>query len=133
MTIKMLCLVAGTLVALGHGPARGQLVRARACRGDVEKFCQGIPPGGGRLIRCLEENSAKLSAGCKKVIGAGGAEAGGAEASGGATSAKTACRGDAMRLCADAVGDQVKMKQCLQAHAAQLSDGCKTALIQGGN
>src|SRR5262249_62335429 len=83
MTIKMLCLVAGTLVALGHEPARGQLVRARACRGDVEKFCQGIAPGGGRLIRCLEENSAKLSAGCKKVIGAGGAEAGGAEASGG--------------------------------------------------
>src|SRR5262249_59690460 len=97
MTIKMLCLVAGTLVALGHGPARGQLVRARACRGDVEKFCQGIPPGGGRLIRCLEENSAKLSAGCKKVIGAGGAEAGGAQASGGGPAGPKARRGAAPR------------------------------------
>ena len=51
---------------------------------------------------------------------------------GGAGSAKAACRDDAMRLCADAVGNQPKMQQCLRSHAAQLSDGCKTALIAGG-
>jgi hypothetical protein len=136
MQLGTLCFVTGAVLALGRAPASGQLVAA--CRGDVQKLCQGMAPGGGRLIRCLEENAAKLSAGCKEAIGAGGAAGsggatGGSEAAGGgAASAKTACRGDAMRFCSDAVGDQAKMKQCLQAHAAQLSDGCKTALIAGG-
>ena len=43
-----------------------------ACRGDVERFCQGIPSGGGRWRRCLVEHSAELSAGCRPFVrGAG--------------------------------------------------------------
>jgi hypothetical protein len=37
-----------------------------------------------------------------------------------------------MQLCREAIGDQGRMKTCLASHAAQLSDGCKTALIAGG-
>jgi Cysteine rich repeat len=137
MTARSTCLVAGALLALVTAPASAQL--AAACRGDVQRFCEGTPLGGGRVIRCLEENAAKLSQGCRKVMGiqeapGGGDAAGGnGAASGGAESAKTACRSDAMRFCSDAVGDQAKMKTCLRSHAAQLSDGCKTALIAGGS
>jgi hypothetical protein len=101
-----------------------------ACRGDVQRFCAGMELGGGRIVRCLEENAAKLSKGCKEAIGAS-AETAPGEAEGGG-GARTACRGDAMRFCADAIGDQEKMQRCLQSHAAQLSDGCKTAIIAGG-
>lgn len=131
MRIKDLSLVACTLAALGQTPAWGQLIAA--CRGDVQRFCAGMELGGGRIVRCLEENAAKLSAGCKEAIGASGAPGAEAEAGGGKSGAKTACRGDAMRFCSDAIGDQTKMKHCLQSHAAQLSDGCKTAIIAEGN
>jgi hypothetical protein len=33
-----------------------------------------------------------------------------------------------MKFCRDAAGDRAQMKTCLQAHASQLSDGCKSAL-----
>jgi Cysteine rich repeat len=135
MTSRSTCLVAA-LITLATAPVRAQLVAA--CRGDVQRFCEGTPLGGGRVARCLEENAAKLSAACKKAIGVEEAPptagtAGGSDASaGGAESARTACRSDAMTFCAEAIGDQTKMRTCLRSHAAQLSDGCKTALIAGG-
>ncbi|OFV86661.1 MAG: hypothetical protein A3J75_04355 [Acidobacteria bacterium RBG_16_68_9] len=40
----------------------------RACRSDLETFCKSIRPGGRRLIRCLKEHAAELSAECKPVV-----------------------------------------------------------------
>src|SRR4029453_17689178 len=52
MIARSTCLVAGALTALVTAPASAQL--AAACRGDVQRFCEGTPLGGGRVIRCLE-------------------------------------------------------------------------------
>jgi hypothetical protein len=98
----------------------------RECAPDVEKFCKGIPPGGGRLMVCLRSHGDQLSPGCRSALG------GGKAAAGGGSSAQQACRSDAMKFCASARGDQAKMKSCLASHAAELSDGCKTAMIQAG-
>jgi len=136
MRTRTLFLAACALAALGQTPARAQLIAA--CRADVQQFCTGVPIFGGRIAQCLEQNADKLSAGCKKAIAsrepnqpAGGAS-GGAGAGAAAGGPQSACREDAMRLCPDAIGDQPKMKRCMQTHAAQLSDGCKTALIAAG-
>jgi hypothetical protein len=40
-----------------------------ACKADVEKFCSGIQPGGGRIVGCLKQNDAQVSANCKDAIG----------------------------------------------------------------
>jgi hypothetical protein len=40
-----------------------------ACRGDVDRLCHGIPSGGGRWRRCLEDHSAALSEGCRATMG----------------------------------------------------------------
>lgn len=37
----------------------------KACQPDVDRFCKGIRPGNGRIIRCLKLNEAQLSAPCK--------------------------------------------------------------------
>jgi hypothetical protein len=42
--------------------------KVEACRADVEKFCKGAQPGGGRLHRCLKENEANLSAPCRDTL-----------------------------------------------------------------
>ncbi len=39
-----------------------------ACKGDVEKFCKDVQPGGGRIAKCLKEHQNDLSAGCKGKI-----------------------------------------------------------------
>jgi hypothetical protein len=39
-----------------------------ACNGDVEKLCQGIRPGGGRILACLKSHEAELSGPCKTVF-----------------------------------------------------------------
>jgi len=39
-----------------------------ACKNDVEALCQGIQPGGGRILACLRSHEAELSAPCKAVL-----------------------------------------------------------------
>jgi hypothetical protein len=36
-----------------------------ACKGDKEKFCAGVQPGEGRIMKCMKEHEKDLSAGCK--------------------------------------------------------------------
>jgi hypothetical protein len=41
---------------------------ANECRDDLQKFCSGTQPGGGRLLQCIEKNDAKVSKRCKTAI-----------------------------------------------------------------
>lgn len=38
------------------------------CADDLNKFCQDVPAGEGRLLDCLEKNTADVSARCKNAI-----------------------------------------------------------------
>lgn len=31
------------------------------CHADAERFCKGVPPGGGRVIACLQGREADLA------------------------------------------------------------------------
>ncbi len=39
---------------------------ASACKEDMKKLCAETKPGGGRLVQCLKQHEAELSAGCKQ-------------------------------------------------------------------
>jgi hypothetical protein len=41
-----------------------------ACKADFEKYCQGIAPGGGRIVACLNKQRAQISGACRKVVDA---------------------------------------------------------------
>ena len=48
---------------------REALFRLRmSCGGDVRTYCRGVQPGGGRVIGCLRENAASLSAACQDAL-----------------------------------------------------------------
>jgi len=34
------------------------------CEGDAKKFCQGIRPGGGRILACLKSHQSELAPAC---------------------------------------------------------------------
>jgi len=42
--------------------------KAQACKADAEKFCQGIQPGGGKIMACLRSHQAELSPGCQASL-----------------------------------------------------------------
>ena len=47
----------------------GPLAAVReACKADMETFCRGIQPGGGRIKACLRSNRDRLSQGCRSAI-----------------------------------------------------------------
>lgn len=58
-------LCSGMAQATDPPPPAGPRV---ACRADVEKFCPGVEPGGGRIAACLKQNAAQISAACKDAI-----------------------------------------------------------------
>jgi hypothetical protein len=40
----------------------------RACGPDVRYYCAGVPPGGGRILSCLEANGPNLSRQCRSAL-----------------------------------------------------------------
>jgi outer membrane protein OmpA-like peptidoglycan-associated protein len=50
-------------------PSRTEVLRA--CAGDVERLCPGVPPGQGRIKACMKEHVSQLSTPCfDKLLGA---------------------------------------------------------------
>ena len=57
-------------LAIGcSGAAIAQTTAQRgACKADYDKYCAGTPPGGGRVVACLNKQQNQLSDACKKVL-----------------------------------------------------------------
>ncbi|KAA5601902.1 cysteine rich repeat-containing protein [Blastochloris sulfoviridis] len=41
-----------------------------ACSADAKSFCANVTPGGGRILRCLQDNRDKLSEACRAALAA---------------------------------------------------------------
>ena len=39
-----------------------------ACKADYDKYCAGTPPGGGRVVACLNKQLPQLSDACRQVL-----------------------------------------------------------------
>lgn len=61
-------------LTVGIAPnAMAQTAQQRAaCQGDAKKLCQGVMPGGGRILDCLAKQKGNLSDPCKAVVEAQG-------------------------------------------------------------
>lgn len=44
-----------------------------ACKGDFQKYCKDVQPGGGRIIACLKQNRDSLTPTCQQAIDKAGA------------------------------------------------------------
>jgi len=53
---------------VGYADALGQL--GQTCGADIARLCKTVNLGGGRIIQCLNQHSASVSAACKTSIGA---------------------------------------------------------------
>jgi hypothetical protein len=49
-------------------PREELFVARSACAADIGTLCQGVAPGGGRIMQCLSARSASLSPACRDVL-----------------------------------------------------------------
>jgi hypothetical protein len=40
----------------------------QVCRGDYDRLCAGVQPGGGRVLACLQNHTSQLSAACGQAM-----------------------------------------------------------------
>ena len=113
-----------------HSVAVAQMM---VCMPERKKFCADVQLGGGKVADCLRAHEKELSPACHEALYGRPDQAQTKEAPPqGGDDTKAECRGDAIKFCREAIGDKARMKTCMQEHAAQLSEGCKTALIAHG-
>lgn len=90
-----------------------------ACRADVDKLCANTERTHGWRGKCLRDNAAGLSEGCKSAISA---------VREGREKVNAACASDIATLCkAEGDGKDARPMRCLKTNEAKLSDGCKSA------
>jgi Cysteine rich repeat len=87
------------------------------CKEDAQKFCAGVEPGQGRIAQCLAQHEADLSAACKQKRDSFREQT---------EEIRAACEGDARKFCAGVEPGGGRIARCLQQHANELSDACRS-------
>jgi len=89
-----------------------------ACLPEARKFCEKVPAGEARILRCLKEHEDDLSPACRSaargledLFGKG-----------------HPCQGDQERFCGDVVPGEGRVMNCMAEHRPDLSDGCNAFL-----
>lgn len=95
-----------------------------ACKADKEKLCKDVEPGEGRIVKCMKEHEAELSEKCRGMMKEKH------EKMQGMKDKAEACRADKERFCKDVKPGEGRIVECLKAHEAELSEGCRAAKIQ---
>jgi hypothetical protein len=83
---------------------------------ELEKFCKDVRPGGGRIIKCLQEHDRDLSAACRNKVQSIQRRL---------EEAKQACAPDIGKFCADVVPGEGRLIKCLSPHFEELTPACK--------
>ncbi len=113
MRVASILAVAAGLLLLSLAPANAA-GKTETCRAEVDKFCQGVQPGEGRLINCLKGHDAELSDACRAYINQ--------------ISQFQACLDDSLRLCPGIEPGGGRSAKCLRTHITDLSTECKREL-----
>jgi cysteine rich repeat protein len=111
--VTFFLIVSGGMSAFAQGPG--------ACAGDIERFCQGVQPGGGRTARCLAQHKEVLSPGCKLRI---------VEVAEQLKEVHQACEDDILTFCPGVKPGGGRIAQCLKANKAYLSLECKAKIFE---
>ena len=102
------------IVVMLLGTTSAAFAQADACRAEADKFCKGMKPGEGKLLKCLQGHEAELSDACKARINT--------------VNQFMACVEDIMHFCPGEVPVGGEAIKCLRQHDTDLSTACKNEL-----
>jgi malate/lactate dehydrogenase len=95
--------------------------KPQACSADIATFCKDVQSGGGRIVKCLNEHSSKLSPACKTYMEEGAKKR---------KEAQDVCKNDLDRFCKDVKPGGGRIVKCMKAHQNELSPECKEKMSQ---
>jgi hypothetical protein len=115
--------------AQGFMPGEKARAVRQACAADWQRYCRDVPPGGGRILRCLSRHADLVSQPCFQALTAWGLTA---------VNAFRMCLPDVAALCPGVPPQSGPALVCLQQNAGKLSKGCHDSLadqdlLNGGN
>mgnify|MGYP001614479854 CR=1 FL=1 len=110
------------ILALAVSFAAPLMAQEEACKADVEKLCKDVEPGDGRLVKCLKEHEAELSAPCK---------AAGEEMRDGREAMKEACKADFDAFCKGIEPREGRLIKCMKENEAKVSEKCRSVMAKG--
>jgi hypothetical protein len=94
-----------------------------SCQEDMKLLCPDVEPGSGRVMDCLREHQARLSAACSARLASNAAVAKKVVAEFG-----KACRADVDRLCPAVEPGEGRVIGCLAQHQVDLSPSCASEM-----
>jgi len=97
---------------------RARAVRM-ACATEFQRFCRDVPPGGGRILRCLSRHADLVSQPCFQALTVWGLTA---------ANAYRMCLSDVERLCPSLPPRSGHALACLADNADKLSKDCRDSL-----
>ncbi len=102
----------GTINVAADGLAARLQAVAKSCDTDIQTYCTGMTPGGGKIVRCLGSNYMNVSPSCRATM---------------ASAMNDLCGQDLARLCPGSALGSGQAESCLQSHIADLKGACKSA------
>jgi hypothetical protein len=114
-----LLIIIGTVCVILYSGLYAYAEEPLLCADDIEKFCKGIKPGGGRLLNCLKAHETELSAPCCEKM---------SELQGIIKECDEACSGDIAKYCKDVQPGGGRIMKCLKEHEKELSPSCSAKL-----
>jgi hypothetical protein len=91
----------------------------QACGDDIQQLCGDLKLGGGRVLKCLAANVAKVSQECQKVV---------VQLQEKSAEFKMACGSDVAKLCQFVPQGKGQVLACLKSNAKELAQACRTML-----
>ena len=112
---------------LAAGLATGAVAQGRKgdgpCAADAKKFCGGVQPGQGRIVKCMKSHEAELSPACQSDMKAAKERM---------EQVKEECKADAQKFCRGIRPGGGRILACLKSHQADLAPACAAEFTRGG-
>jgi hypothetical protein len=130
MRTMMIFFVALAILLLGINSAIAQqdLVEtvANGCKTELEKYCNQVTPGQGRVLACLYAYGDKLSSKCEYALYDAAVQLERAVAA--LSYVANECDADMEKYCASIAPGEGRLLECLEKHDKEVSGRCKQAL-----
>jgi hypothetical protein len=107
-SLPVLAALEGT--AAQQGPPR------QACGADINRVCEAVQPGDGRLTACVREHFTQLSEPCRNALISG-------------VTITKACKADYQVKCVGIEPGGGRSQACMKDHFAELDELCQKALL----
>jgi len=113
-------LLLGVLLAIPTVAFPAERASQKPCADEIEKYCNDVRPGEGRIVQCLQDHDSELSTVCREKIKVVLQKV---------EEAKQACAKDISKFCAGVTPGGGRLLKCLKPHVNELAPECREKFV----